>query len=170
MNSALASRLRPAAVPHPVNNLYAPDQVERLLQLIRREGPWKLILALHFKTAEEVMATLSGDFGDKVALESFLTPTFRGMLAQNGVCYYSQIEDIFHDRKALDLVREYWGAKIAQPTMMMFNIQGSVETLDPAHLDSQSYRGISRANSPTWLMATMAKSSLFERWALKRWA
>ena len=55
----LSDVLRPAAPPREIDNVYTEDQRECLLDVVRTEGPWKLIIAQHFATADELMATMS---------------------------------------------------------------------------------------------------------------
>ena len=82
----LSDVLRPAAPPREVDKVYTEDQKQRLLDVVRTEGPWKLIIAQHFASADELMATMSGAFpeGFTPSLDMFLTPTFRGYLANYG--------------------------------------------------------------------------------------
>jgi hypothetical protein len=49
------------------------DQRERLLDLVHKKEPWKLIIARHFASAEKLLATLSG------ALPEGVTPTLADM-------------------------------------------------------------------------------------------
>ena len=58
----LSDVLRPASPPREIDNIYTEDQQERLLDVVRTEGPWKLIIAQHFASADELMATMSGAF------------------------------------------------------------------------------------------------------------
>lgn len=59
---ALSDVLRPASPPVEVSNVYTDDQRDRLLDVVRADGPWKLIIAQHFASADELMATMSGAF------------------------------------------------------------------------------------------------------------
>jgi len=52
--------IRPVAEPRIVDNVYTEDQTRRMFDVIRRNGPWKMVLAQHFSSAEEVVATMSG--------------------------------------------------------------------------------------------------------------
>ena len=60
MPSASDYVIRPVAEPRVIDNVYSDDQYARLMTLVREQGPWKMILALHFKSPEEVVATTSG--------------------------------------------------------------------------------------------------------------
>ena len=161
-----AKILRPVAPPQIIEDAYTDDQHARLLDLVRRNGPWPLIVAHHFQSAEELVATTSGSIpeGVEVSLDMFLSPVFRGFLSYHGVCLYPEIEDCFHNPRFLDLVRSYWGAKYAEPEGMLFNIQGPCAGGGSPHLDATRFRGITLDNTPVWLMNTMAKSGLFKRW------
>lgn len=170
MPADLASQLRPIAEPRIIEDAYTADQHRRLLDVVRREGPWKLILAQHFSSPEELVATMSGAFPEGVTptFDMFLTANFRGYFAQGGACLYPEIEDTFHNSKFLSHARAYWNAAYARPDNMLFNIQGPANSFDPAHLDGVSFRGISISNTPVWLLNTMGKSGLFRRWLLKK--
>ncbi len=170
MTAELGSIIRPVAEPVVLDKVYSKDQHSRLVEVVRREGPWKLILAQHFDSAEEVMATLSGAMPEGVepSMDMFLTPVFRGSLAQNGTCLYPELDDCFFNSQFLDYARRYWNAEYARPEMMLFNIQGPCGSQDPGHLDAVSFRGVTYNNTPIWLLNTMGKSGLFKNWLLKK--
>lgn len=169
--NATAHTFTPAAPPRIFEGAYSDDQHARVLDVVRRNGPWKLILAENFSTPEEVIATTSGTIPEGITLTwdmIGLNPVFRGYLARNGTCFYPEIEDAFFNKKFLDMARAYAGAKYAKPEMMLFNIQGPTPIGGPPHLDGTDFRGISMDNTPLWLLLTMAKSRLFERWRIKK--
>jgi len=170
MSDTSATTIKPVAEPRVIEGTYTDDQYHRLLQVVRDKGPWQMILAQHFASAEEVIATMSGSMPEGVTptFDMFLTPNFRGYLAKYGTSLYPEIDDCFYNPKLLDLVRGYWGAEYAAPENMLFNINGPCQSLDPAHLDATSYRGIHQKNSPIWLMNTMTKSGLFGHWRRKK--
>ena len=165
----LSDILRPAAPPVVLDNVYTSDQAQRLLDVVHREGPWKLIIAQHFASAEELVATMSGGFpeGFEPSLDMFLTPTFRGFYANYSTLFYPEIHDCFYNEAFLAHAKNYWGAKYAKPQMMLFNVNGPCGNTDPGHLDSPSFRGVRYENSPTWLCAVMGKSGLFTDYLIK---
>jgi hypothetical protein len=169
MSIELANELRPVSEPRVLEGVYTEDQHRRLMDVVRREGPWKLILAQHFSSAEEVVATLSGHLPEGVTptFDMFLTTNFRGYLAENGTCLYPELEDCFYNSTFIEHARSYWKAKYAQPTMMLFNIYGAANSHDPGHLDGVNFRGLTHANSPIWLANTMGKSGLFKPYLKK---
>jgi hypothetical protein len=164
-------RFRPVARPRIIENAYSEDQHRRLLDVVRNRGPWPLILAHHFKTPEEVLATggsVDLPEGFKPTWDMVLSPVFRGYLAHQGVCLFREIEDCYYNSHFLDLVRSYWGAKYAEPETMLFNIQGPSPVGGPPHLDGTVFRGMTMDNTPLWLLMSMAKSGLFRRWQAKK--
>ena len=169
MSKSEAFRITPVAPPQIVDGAYTDDQVRRAIAMMRREGPWPLILALHFASAEEVAATMTGGkTGVTLSFDDFLTAQFRGYIAMHGACLYPELEDLWYNSKFLELARNYWGAKYAAPEQMLFNIQGPSECLDTGHLDATEYRGITKLEAPVWIMNTMSKSGLFKKWIKKK--
>lgn len=165
----LSDILRPAAPPREIDNVYTDDQRQRLLDTVRRDAPWSLIIAQHFASPEELIATMSGKFpeGFTPTLDLFLTPTFRGFLANYGTVLYPELHDCFYNAQFLEHAKSYWGAQYAKPQMMLFNINGPCANRDPGHLDSPSFRGVRYENAPTWLVSVMGKSGLFNDYLIK---
>ena len=56
----MARVLRPVAPPRVLENVYSDDQFERLLRIVKREGPWPTIASHHFDTVDELIATTTG--------------------------------------------------------------------------------------------------------------
>jgi hypothetical protein len=170
MIKELANSFRPVAPPQILEQAYSDDQHRRLMDVVRRHGPWQLILAENFETPEEVIATTSGELpeGVEATWDMVLTPVFRGYLARQGVCFYPELEDCYYNSQFLELVRTYWGARYAEPETFLFNIQGPCPIGGPPHLDGTVFRGMTMENTPLWLLLTMAKSCLFRRWQAKK--
>ncbi|WP_420381798.1 hypothetical protein [Novosphingobium sp.] len=167
----LAENFRPVSAPQLIDDAYSPEQHARLLKVVRDNGPWPLILAENFKTPEEVIATTSGSIppGVKFTWEMIgLNPVFRGYLGRGGVCLYPELEDCYYNPRFLELVRKYWGCQYAEPETFLFNIQGPTPIGGPPHLDGTVFRGMTMDNNPLWLLLTMAKSCLFDRWRSKK--
>jgi hypothetical protein len=152
-----------------VDGVLEPGQLETVLDLIRRHGPWDLILKHHFRSLEELVATTSGGRPPEAdaSLDAFLTPTFRGFLANGGVCLYPEAEPLFYERRFMAWAREFWGAGYCRPMKILFNVNGPAWNADPGHLDSPRFRGMGLVNTPTWLLSVMGKSGLFQPWAVK---
>jgi len=165
----IARRLRPIRPPRVVDDVLATDQLESVLDLVRRHGPWDSILKHHFASLEELVATTSGGVpaDANASLDHFLTPTFRGFLASGGVCLYPEAESIFYDARFLAWARAFWNARYARPMKILFNVNGPAWNHDPGHLDSPRFRGLDIANTPTWLLGVMGKSGLFQPWSIR---
>lgn len=163
-------QFKPVAPPQVIEGAFTEDQRRRMLDVVRNKGPWSLILAQHFRSPEEVIATTSGSIpeGFTPTWDMFLSPVFRGYFAKAHTSLHPEIEDCFLNSKFLDLVRGYWKAEYATPENMLFNIQGPAQGTNSPHLDATQYRGITFHNSPIWLMNTMTKTGLFEHWRAKK--
>ena len=159
----MAEVLRPVAPPRVLEGVYTGDQHERLLALVRREGPWPTITAHHFDTVEELVATSTGVVPDdlELTLDDIATGHFRGYLAKGSTCLHPEIEDCFYNHAFLDLVRDHWGVGLARPTHMLFNLCGPHHSGLNAHLDAVQFRGIRLESTPVWLQNVMGKSGLF---------
>lgn len=165
----ISRRLCPIRPPRVVDGVLEKEELETVLDLMRRHGPWDLILKHHFRSLEELVATMSGGgpVDPDASLDAFLTPTFRGFLANGGVCLYPEAEPILYDRRFMAWAREFWGAKYCQPMKILFNANCPAWNFDPGHLDSPRFRGMGLVNTPTWLLSVMGKSGLFQAWAIK---
>ena len=144
MDIERAKIFRPVAEPRVIEGAYSEDQHRRLLEVVRNNGPWSLIISQHFKSAEELIAPPSGSLPEGVepTLDMFLSPVFRGYYSYGGVCSQPEIEDCFYNPKFLQLVRDYWGAKYAEPDSMLFNIQGPCGGAGNPHVDATRFRGL----------------------------
>lgn len=164
-DETLAEVLRPVAPPRVIEGVYSDDQHQRILRLLADKGPWPTITAHHFDTVEELVATSSGPMPEgqtiDLTLDDIATAHFRGYFAKGSTCFHPEIEDCFYNEKFLDLVRDYWGARYAKPTHMLFNLCGAHHSGLNAHLDAVQFRGIRIENSPVWLANIMGKSGLF---------
>ena len=170
MTTDIASTFLPVAPPVLIDNIYTADQHQRILDVVRREGPWSLILAQHFESPEEVIATTSGVMpeGLKPTWDMFLNPIFRGDLAKDGVSLFPELDDCFYNKKFLDLARAYWKAPYVECDQLMVNLQGPTAMGGAPHVDGTHFRGLYANNAPIWLLNTMAKSGLFRRWQAKK--
>jgi hypothetical protein len=164
------SFLRPVAEPQIIEGAYTEDQRRRLVDVLRRESPWQLILAQEFTSPEQVIAVSSGSLpeGVEATWDMFLNPVFRATLGQAHACLFPEIEDCFYNFKFLDLVRGYWKAKYASPDLMLVNIQGPTDGGGPPHVDGAYFRGLNYDNTPTWLIGLMTKCGLFRPWQAKK--
>lgn len=170
MKADIAPTFLPVAPPVILDGLYSDDQRRRMLDVVRREGPWSLILAQYFSSPEEVIATTTGRLpeGFKPTWDMFLNPVFRGYFARDGVNYFPELDDCFYNPKFINLVRDYWKTPYVECDQLMFNLQGPSSAGGAPHVDGTHFRGLYGNNAPTWLLNIMAKSGLFRRWQAKK--
>ena len=161
--------LRPVAPPRVLDGVYRDDQYERMLAVIRRDGPWRTIMAQTFETIDELIATSNSGGADKadLTLDDVATAMFRGTFGKGSICFYPELEDCYYNSTFLQLVRDYWGAKYARPTLMLFNLCGPHHSSLNAHLDAVTFRGIRIENAPVWLQNVMGRSGLFTEYMVK---
>ena len=161
--------LRPAAPPRVIESVWTDDQHERLLGVVKDNGPWPTITANHFSTVEELIATSSGIVPENhgLTLDDIATAVFRGYLAQGSCCFYPELNDCFYNGPFLELAKDYWGAEYAKPTHMLFNIGGPAHSGLNPHLDAVTFRGARIEDTPVWIQNLMGKSGLFRDHVIK---
>lgn len=160
--------MTPVAPPTVIPDFFSPDEVETIKSVIRSNAPWQMLLAHHFSSTEEYLAVSGGkDRKPGATLSDFVAPVFRGILANAGVVYYPELNDIYFGRKLLDTARSLHGCEYGMSYDLLFNICGPSHSFDAGHFDTGSFRGIGLHNSPIWLLAVMAKSGLFDAWEVK---
>jgi len=168
--AAPRNSLVPVVPPRLIHDIFTEEENARLFRILRHKGPWRLIAAIYFKSAEELLAVSSrgeADADDKPTLDDFLSLAFRGFFANNGLPYHEEAHEIFYSRKLLDQVKAMHGAQYGAPYLFQFNIQGPSGGYDPGHFDGRSWRGLDPTNMPAWLGSVMAKSGLFDAWEVK---
>ncbi len=159
----------PVAPPVLIDDVYTDDQHRRLFDVVKRHGPWPTITAHHFDTVEELIATSSGivPANHGMTLDDIATAHFRGIYGEHSTCLYDEIADCYYNPAFLEMVKRYWGAAYARPTLMLFNLCGPHHSGLNPHLDATTFRGIRIENSPVWLQNIMAKSGLFDAYLEK---
>lgn len=165
----ISRRLTPIRPPRLLDDVLGKDQLDAVLGLMRRHGPWETILKHHFSSLEELVATTTGGqpLPPDANLDVFLSPTFRGFFANDGVCFHEEAEPLFYEPRFMAFARDFWNARYSRPGKLMFNVNGPAWNWDPGHLDSPRFRGMGLANTPIWLLSVMGKSGLFADWAIK---
>lgn len=165
----LAKVLTPAAPPRIIEGVYGEGEFDRMVDVVKKDGPWKSIIAQHFQSVDEVMATITGNIPPDhgLTLDDIAGAHFRGFFAKNSVCFYPELEDIFYNSRFLEEVKSYWNAAYAKPTLMLFNICGPHNTGLQPHLDAVTFRGVRIENTPVWLQNMMGKSGLFTDYLVK---
>lgn len=161
--------LRPVAEPRVLEGVYTDEQHERIGDVIKRHGPWPTIMAHHFDTIEELIATSNAGTSDAGGrtLDDVATAHFRGIFGKGSISFFPELEDCYYNRPFFELVREYWGAQYVRPTLMLFNLCGPHHSGRNAHLDAVTFRGVRIENAPVWLQNVMGRSGLFREYLVK---
>ena len=170
MTTSTRHPMTPAVPPQFIENIYTPDETAVLFDIVRNNGPWRLIAAHHFKSAEEYLAVSGPKNRDpdvKLELSDLLTPTFRSYFGDRGVAYENKAHELYFNRRLLDMIKGIHGATYAVPGSYLFNLRAPAHSYDAGHFDGASWRGVDMGNAPLWLISVMAKSGLFERWEIK---
>ncbi len=97
-----------------------------------------------------------------------LSATFRGYWASADAGPDAAIESLFEHPRFLDAARRlHGGAAVVRPTEIYAHVIVPHRQHAPgAHVDLPSFRGIGRRELPVWLLVTMRRSGLFERWRI----
>lgn len=140
---------RPAAqLAPPVSLDVAFDAPGAVLDLVHRGAPFKTISAVQ-----------KAPDGTRCA------PWFRNFWALGGKVIFDGAQDVFHNPRFVEAAREAFGAAIVEPIALMTNLNAPAPGA-PAHLDLPFFRGAHRREVPSWMLAPMGYSGLFQRWAI----
>jgi hypothetical protein len=131
-------------------------------KLVIRGAPYRTVQR-YVKNLSE-MASLS-DAGKKGRndRQMFIAPWFRGDWAYDEPLVEGAEVFLGHDafRRA---AQEMFEGGVIVPRIVYVNLNPPIPQVDPGHVDIPAFRGIDRARHPVWLLATMLKSGLFDRW------
>ncbi|WP_217231543.1 hypothetical protein [Streptomyces anulatus] len=167
-NAAKRHPLIPVVPPEVLHGFYTPQEIVTLFGVVREHGPWRLVLAHHFASAEEYLATSGGrDRKQDARLSDFTAPVFRGYFAREAAVIHDEVRDLYFSRKLLEPVLRLHNARYGMPLNLLFNLGGPSHSFDAGHFDSSTWRGMTVVNTPVWLLSVMSKSGLFDAWEVK---
>ena len=129
-------------------------------RLARTNAPY-FPVQRYFATAVEMNAlsdTRQGDRGTMV-----VGPVFRGDWAYDAPLV-DGLEPIFENPRLAAAATRLFEATIVRPQMVYANLSLPMLCGDGGHTDIPAFRGIDRTRFPVWLLVTMGRSGLFERW------
>lgn len=93
----------------------------------------------------------------------FIAPWFRGDWAYDA----PRVEgaEVFLDHAGFrDAAQTMFAGGLIVPQIVYVNLNPPIAQVDPGHVDIPAFRGVDRTRYPVWLLATMLKSGLFDRW------
>jgi hypothetical protein len=134
------------APPTVLDNAF--DDPDCILDLFDRGAPYKSIAAVH-RDPE----------GAKPA------PWFRNFWALGGKVLFPGAEPVFSNPAFIEAAKNNFSAQVISPLAMMTNLNPPAP-MAPPHLDLPFFRGAHRREIPSWLLAPMGYSGLFQRWAI----
>ena len=146
--------------PIPIDRVLADPSPVR--ELLVRGAPYWTVQRYVKNTSE--MASLS-DAGTRGPGDRpmFIAPWFRGDWA-----YGESLVDgaeLFLEHEAFrSAAQTMFEGGVIVPQIVYVNLNPPIAQVDPGHVDIPAFRGIDRTRYPVWLLATMLKSGLFERW------
>jgi hypothetical protein len=147
----------------------APIVIDRVLpdpspvrELLVRGAPYWTVQRYVKNTSE--MASLS-DAGKRGPANRpmFIAPWFRGDWAY-GEPLIEGAEVFLEHEGFRSAAQEMFEDAVIVPQIVYVNLNPPIAQVDPGHVDIPAFRGIERTKYPVWLLATMLKSGLFERW------
>jgi hypothetical protein len=140
---------RPAtALATPIVLERAFEYPERLLELLDQGAPYKTLSAVH-KDPPGIPAA----------------PWFRNFWALGGKLVFPGAEELFHNPLYIEAAKEAFGAEVVSPLAMMTNLNAP-SPAGPPHLDLPFFRGAHQREVPSWMLAPMGYSGLFQPWAI----
>ncbi|MFW2390058.1 MAG: hypothetical protein ACN4G0_17105 [Polyangiales bacterium] len=147
----------------------APIVIDRVLpepglvrELLIRGAPYWTVQR-YVKNLSEMAALSNAGKRGRRDRPMFIAPWFRGDWA-----YETPLVDgveVFLDHEAFCRAAEQiYDSALVVPQIVYANLNPPIARVDPGHVDIPTFRGIDRSRYPVWLLATMLKSGLFERW------
>ena len=76
-------------------------------------------------------------------------------------------EPLLEHAPLVDAARRVFDAALVRPQSMYVNLTLPMPCGDSGHTDIPAFRGVDRTTVPVWLLVTMGRSGLFERWRVR---
>jgi hypothetical protein len=137
-----------------------PGLVRRLAE---RNSPYWPVQR-YFASAQEQRALSSAKSDDAGEPQPLVVgPVFRGDWAYDRPLV-DGVEPFFDNPQFIEAARKIFGAAVVRPQIVYANLSLPMPGGDVGHTDVPAFRGIDRTKVPIWLLVTMGRSGLFERW------
>ncbi|MDA0977037.1 MAG: hypothetical protein O3B72_00625 [Proteobacteria bacterium] len=132
----------------PIHVNPAFREPDRIWQLIEAGAPYRTLGAVHRDPPSD-----------------HAPGWFRNFWALGGRVIFPGAEAAFHNPNFIEAARQSFQSEIIQPLAMMtnFNVPAAAS---PPHLDLPFFRGAHQREVPSWLLAPMGYSGLFQPWAI----
>jgi hypothetical protein len=119
----------------------------------------------YFANAAELAALSDSVAGTNAAGELIVGPVFRGDWAYDRPLVEG-IEPFLHNEAFVEAARTIFEGTVVRPQIVYANLSTPLPCGDPGHTDVPAFRGVDRTQYPVWLLVTMARSGLFDRWRI----
>jgi len=93
-------------------------------------------------------------------------PVFRGNWAYDRPLV-DGVTPLLEHAPLVDAARHVFDATLVRPQSMYVNLTLPMPCGDGGHTDIPAFRGVDRSTVPVWLLVTMGRSGLFERWRVR---
>ena len=135
--------------------------------LLERNAPYWPVQR-YFANVEEMQALSEAPVGSaraRAAREGPLVvgPVFRGDWAYDR-SLVDGIEPFLHNDAFIEAARRLFEGTVVRPQIVYANLSLPMPCGDGGHTDVPAFRGIDRTRYPVWLLVTMGRARLFERW------
>jgi len=156
----------PLPLPRPPVHLeHVVDDPGLVRRLCERHSPYWPVQR-YFASAEEMRAL--SDVADRGGPRDQATglvvgPVFRGDWAYERPLVEG-VEPLLHSPVLVDAARRVFDAAIVRPQILYVNLSLPMPCGDGGHTDVPAFRGVDRTRYPVWLLVTMGRCGLFERW------
>ncbi len=133
--------------------------------LVERHAPYWPVQR-YFASAEEMRAlsdtaARSGTRDERTGM--VVGPVFRGDWAYDRPLV-DGVEPLLHCEPLTGAARRLFDAAVVRPLIVYVNLTLPMPCGDGGHTDIPAFRGVDRTTVPVWLLVTMGRSGLFERW------
>lgn len=144
-----------------------PDLVRRLAE---QNAPYWPVQR-YFANVEEMQALSDAATGSPRAAAAasgapmMVGPVFRGDWAYDRPLV-DGVEPFLHNERFVDAARRIFDGAVVRPQIVYINLSLPMPAGDAGHTDVPAFRGVDRTRHPIWLLVTMGRSGLFERWRI----
>jgi hypothetical protein len=92
-------------------------------------------------------------------------PVFRGDWAYDRPLI-DGVEPFLANARFVDAARRVFAGAVVRPQIVYANVSLPMPCGDGGHTDVPAFRGVDRTRYPVWLLVTMGRAGLFERWRI----
>ena len=136
------------------------DDPTLVSRLARANAPY-FPVQRYFASAAEMNALSRTRQGDADAM--MVGPVFRGDWAYERPLV-DGLEPLFANPRFTAAAARLFDAAVVRPQIVYANLSLPMLCGDGGHTDIPAFRGVDRTRHPVWLLVTMGRSGLFERW------